>query len=1490
MRLSNKSTFSLVCLIALFMLAAMPAMAGTIEGTWTTDRNNDNTADDPGWRITIGGLEANDAVTVTYLDRAGTAAADAGTQAGFAAVPDPGTSTTGQIEAALGVAISVQVVNTTDTVTYQRVDFPEAAPGATLASKTLVRLPKLMDLTTPVYYVSFGGEVTVTFDFADAVADTNGAPDAMLHVSDVTLGTPASWQYISVSGSNMITYRSAHAADAASVTSTVTLGAVFAQPADTADDGVATIHYDGTAPTITGGTITVAAAQLPTPPDSVWDKGFTLTFSVSDDSGGSGLPDTNPVRIDTDETKLEVVEIGLGTPDGTVDGTEYFVLMRPKADRLTTAGEPVTITVVPMDKAGNEGRGIVSVKLAASTPPAAQYMSAAPATGNVMQGATITVTFDKDPGTVTADNAAVSGTGNTRTLTVSATQAAGALAITLTWDRGRQVLNYNVVIPPVAAPTASPASGEITANQVITLTFAADPGTLTSSVGTVGGTGTTRTITLSNQAAGAVTITLGWDRGGSATLSYTVPADFVSANPTSPSNIMMVMIPKNSYVVLVRDMSATVGTGGLAFPDVPPVNGSPVNVMEWSDMPELVDLFDPSNLNHGGAIVLRKSADARDNDNAEGTGMYATPAVGSVGISEIMWARDLGQTNVETQSAGQWIELQNLNSKPVKILIYAQKGRDGLVSGGLLQNTAAGDSLLGNPGGMVIDAIQNIRNDGNQSNGGWSVYDRGQNGNSITGVHFASMHRILPDKQPAFSAAQNYTKRKGTNGGHWAKSGGAYLRSTTPSTSGGVTNVPILFDYRGTPGDVNNRTGITLHTKAGRTNLGDSPVLIFNEIGNRSDADKAYEWIEIRNTTNTVQSLKSYRITSIPAAGTENILYTFKHDKNADVPPNGVLLLVASDPAADDNHPLAIGYNIDKGEEDQVAGFKGAHVPRYKVMTAGNSHDNKAFAGIPNGGFVLVLRKPDTVENKNEDGKGPSEVGTQQGGDRGNVIDIAGHASVGKGQYPNPVSSTGLWPLYDFPGPGYSNNNIVDNTVHRRAFIRDNKDGDRFGTGAWGNNNAHSALRDAGWTGIGYRRDVTANAVHGGTPGYHGQDANLATGGIVDDVVISELMLSTGDPESRRKLPQWIEITNNSGTKVINLTADAGWRLVIETPGDAIRTLNFKAKGTVKRIYPKQTILIVAGSPTRNAQAGSDFLPSNIVFKSDRVFNVTREYGTGFSKIKDDIDDPRGALMNNDRYRFLNPKQFHIKLIDGKGNMADQVGNLDGNARTNDTADWNYPSGLTKEGDRTSFIRIYDDGMMARDATGSDMSDVLPLNAVNSGAVEQADLDLNDYDSLIPADYAWIQAAALNFDTIYVRHTWYGSETDYGTPGALKGQVLSVELSFFRPTLQDGKVTVRWTTESELDNAGFNILRSKTRDGEFTQVNAEMIQGAGTTGERTNYEWVDPTAKPDVVYYYQIEDVSFAGERQAFAITKLKGLISAENKLTTTWGELKEVQ
>ena len=122
------------------------------------------------------------------------------------------------------------------------------------------------------------------------------------------------------------------------------------------------------------------------------------------------------------------------------------------------------------------------------------------------------------------------------------------------------------------------------------------------------------------------------------------------------------------------------------------------------------------------------------------------------------------------------------------------------------------------------------------------------------------------------------------------------------------------------------------------------------------------------------------------------------------------------------------------------------------------------------------------------------------------------------------------------------------------------------------------------------------------------------------------------------------------------------------------------------------------------------------------------------------------------------------------------------------------------------------------------------------------------------------------------------------------GVVLPVQLSSFSPrrNTSTGIVTIEWATESELNNAGFNILRSETKKGEFKVINVKIIQGAGTTSEKQNYSYIDTTAKPNVAYYYQIEDVSFDGKRRNLvSVTRLQGLVNAAHKATMTWGQLK---
>lgn len=87
-------------------------------------------------------------------------------------------------------------------------------------------------------------------------------------------------------------------------------------------------------------------------------------------------------------------------------------------------------------------------------------------------------------------------------------------------------------------------------------------------------------------------------------------------------------------------------------------------------------------------------------------------------------------------------------------------------------------------------------------------------------------------------------------------------------------------------------------------------------------------------------------------------------------------------------------------------------------------------------------------------------------------------------------------------------------------------------------------------------------------------------------------------------------------------------------------------------------------------------------------------------------------------------------------------------------------------------------------------------------------------------------------------------------------------------TTSPGSITLKWRTESEQDNYGFNLYRSLSEKGPWEKVNDKIIPGHGTTSEPHNYSYVDNGIRKNTRYYYQIEFIDLAGnpERKPFTI------------------------
>ena len=379
-----------------------------------------------------------------------------------------------------------------------------------------------------------------------------------------------------------------------------------------------------------------------------------------------------------------------------------------------------------------------------------------------------------------------------------------------------------------------------------------------------------------------------------------------------------------------------------------------------------------------------------------------------------------------------------------------------------------------------------------------------------------------------------------------------------------------------------------------------------------------------------------------------------------------------------------------------------------------------------------------------------------------------------------------------------------------------------------------------------------------------------STGTMPEDgqIYISEIMFAGGGI-----LPQWIEISNGSRTEEVNLS---GWTITVDNAAaDADVSIGASATFTISdgttidmsgQQKSPSTILVVTEAGRNNVDGSGqvlDLMKSNEV---DLILAgvVTRKYtllsGMAFmvtiappepEATKPPADETAGAKAT---------RQAADKKAAAKRKAAtDMVGNLGADG----AAAWALP--MSEDG-RSSIIRRH--------------------VQVAIGAAAPDDGTMMD---------SWVLASETSFAApTHIRaQSYYGAANDVGTPGFRAGGALPVELSHFRPARDKvtGAVVITWSTQSELNNAGFFIKRSQQRDGEFKVINATMIAGAGTISEKQFYTYNDTTARPNVVYYYQIEDVSLDGNRQTLTNgIRLKGHVSVAGKLTTLWGDLKTSQ
>jgi len=111
-------------------------------------------------------------------------------------------------------------------------------------------------------------------------------------------------------------------------------------------------------------------------------------------------------------------------------------------------------------------------------------------------------------------------------------------------------------------------------------------------------------------------------------------------------------------------------------------------------------------------------------------------------------------------------------------------------------------------------------------------------------------------------------------------------------------------------------------------------------------------------------------------------------------------------------------------------------------------------------------------------------------------------------------------------------------------------------------------------------------------------------------------------------------------------------------------------------------------------------------------------------------------------------------------------------------------------------------------------------------------------------------------------------------------KTLPVDLSAFTVIPAGRDVILRWRTESEISNLGFNVYRSESLEGKYVKVNSAIIKGAGTVATPHDYQFVDSAVKVGKTYFYYLEDVSFTGEKDRSPVIRVT--IDKSGKLHVT--------
>jgi len=229
-----------------------------------------------------------------------------------------------------------------------------------------------------------------------------------------------------------------------------------------------------------------------------------------------------------------------------------------------------------------------------------------------------------------------------------------------------------------------------------------------------------------------------------------------------------------------------------------------------------------------------------------------------------------------------------------------------------------------------------------------------------------------------------------------------------------------------------------------------------------------------------------------------------------------------------------------------------------------------------------------------------------------------------------------------------------------------------------------------------------------------------------------------------------------------------------------------------------------------------------------------------------DLDAFAGKWRNQPNKVFIN---------DGSGSFSDS-GQLLGSSNSTSAALWD----LDQDGDLDAFIGNWSDTLgqpnqvYLNNGSGVFTDSGLSLGNASTKSVALGDLDGDgDLDAFCANDSGQANEVWLNI-TVPVSTT---TVPPVSTTTTVSTTV--VELSSFTATSDGNSILLEWETESEANNAGFNLYRAASDNGDYIKINSALIPAKGSSTQGAVYEFIDAAVQNLKTYYYQLEDIALEG-------------------------------